>query len=187
MKKLAMTSLLVIAFTAVSIAQQAPLHNGAKKQMMQLHHQDNFTPEQRANLKAKHLTLAFELTDKQQEELIKLFSEEEKMMQEHHQKMSAQKEANKEVNRYSLMNQHMDLKIDHQRKIKDILTEDQYLKWSRMKQGNRKALKGGIHHGKDKGHQCDGTCNLHEKEMKNNKPRKHQLGAMHQQQALRRR
>src|SRR6056300_750795 len=113
MKKLAMTSLLVIAFTAVSIAQQAPLHNGAKKQLMQWHHQDNFTPEQRANLKAKHLTLALELTDKQQEELIKLFNEEEKMMQEHHQKMSAQKEANKDVNRYSLMNQHMDLKIDH--------------------------------------------------------------------------
>ncbi len=184
MKKLVLTTLIAIAVSSVSIAQQAPRSGGMK--MMQMHQQDDFTPEQRATLKAKKLTLALELSDKQQKELEKLFSEEGKMMQKHHQKMKADKEAGKEVNPYDLMNQHMDLKIDHQRRIKNILTEDQYTKWSKMNRhhGMKKAPMGKMlmhhknksakmmHMGAAKDHQCSGDCKMEGKE--------HKKGAMHQ-------
>jgi len=181
MKKLVLTTLLAIAVSSVAIAQHAPRSGGMK--MMQMHQQDNFTPEQRATLKAKKLTLALELSDKQQKELEKLFSEEGKMMQKHHQKMKADKEAGKEVNRYDMMNEHMDLQIDHQRKIKNILNEDQYAKWSKMKmhQGMKKAPKGKMmmhqkakimHKGATKDHQCIGDCKMEGKG--------HKKGAMYQ-------
>ena len=173
MKKIVLTSLLAFALTFVGFAQQAPKAHGMK--MMQMHQQDEFTPEQRATLKAKKLTLALELNDKQQKELVKLFSEEAKMMQKHHQQMKANKEAGKEVNRFEMMNKHMDLKIDHQRKIKNILTEDQYSKWSKMKmhQGMKKAPKGNMMMHKKMMHKKAKAG------MMNNKGGMHQKGQMH--------
>ncbi len=180
MKRLVLTSLFAIALTSISFAQQAQRSQGMK---MQMHQQDNLTPEQNATLKAKKLTLALELSDKQQSELTKLFKEEAAMMQKHHEKMKAQKEGGKEVDRYEMMNRHMDLKIDQQRKIKNILSEDQYAKWSKMKMhmGKKRAPKGKAmlqhkmmtqkaHAGqmktlhvkmKGKEHQCDGNCKMH--------------------------
>lgn len=176
MKKLALTSLLAITFTAVSFAQKAPMHKGSK--MMQMHQNENFTPQQRASLKAKKLTIALELSDKQQKDLTALFTEEAQMMQKHHKTMKAQKEAGKEVNRYQLVDQHMDLKIDHQRKIKQILNEDQYNKWSKMRvKGKSKHVMGNSM----KGHKCDGNCKMHQED------KGHQMNKMHQRQAPMRR
>ncbi len=178
MKKLLLTTLIAITVASVSVAQHAPRSGGMK--MMQWHQKHNFTPEQLATLKAKKLTLALELTDKQQKELEKLFSEEEKMMQKHHQKMKADQQAGKEVNRYEMMNEHMNLQIDHQRKIKNILNEDQHAKWSKMKKAPRgkmmmhhknKSAKM-MHKGAAKDHQCNGDCKMDGKG--------HQKRVMHQ-------
>lgn len=183
MRRIALTSLLAIALITMSFAQQAPKAQGMKMKMMQMHQEDSFTPEQQATLKAKKLTLALELNDKQKSELTKLFKEEAAMMQKHHNKMKALKEEGKKVDRYDMMNRHLDLKIDQQRKIKNILSEDQYTKWSKMKMhmGSNKAPKGKAmmhkkmmekkaHAGKMKGmhskmkgkdHQCDENCKMH--------------------------
>lgn len=107
-------------------------------------------PEQRAELHAKKLTLALDLSTSQQQQVQEVFLAKEA-------ERSARKEDLKQSDsvrrdpqhRYKRMNQRLDAMIAHKNEMKEILTEEQYEKWEKIaaKKGHRPR-----HHKSEKGH-----------------------------------
>ncbi len=120
MKKLLLTLALIAA--GVASAQQG---NAASSD-------ENATqnPEKFAEMQSKRLTLALDLTDKQQKQVYDLAL----------QNMQARKNspARKDVKsmtreqKQDLRLQRMDAMIDHKREMKNILTEEQYERWEKI-------------------------------------------------------
>lgn len=98
---------------------------------------DEFTPEQRAELQTKRLTLELDLNDKQQKELKKLLTEQSKKQEEARAKHKAMKESGKEPTtdeRFAMQSKMMDEKIAFRAEIKKILSEKQMAKWDELKE-----------------------------------------------------
>ena len=98
---------------------------------------DHFTPEQRTELKVKHLTLALDLTDKQQKDLQALFLNDAKQRQQFMAQHKANKDAGKkptEDERFAMMSKKLDSQIAMKREIKKILTAEQYQKFEAQKE-----------------------------------------------------
>lgn len=107
-------------------------HEGGKPGKEQ---KDPLTAEQKAELKAKKLTLALDLTDKQQGELQKLFTENAKEMEKVKEQRRADREAGKKPTaeeRFEMQSKMLDAQIANKRKIKSILTAEQYAKFEKM-------------------------------------------------------
>ncbi|KOS07875.1 hypothetical protein AM493_18780 [Flavobacterium akiainvivens] len=99
-------------------------------------HRDPFTPEQRAELRAKKLTLQLDLTDKQQTELQKVFTTQAKERQTAMEQHKANREAGKKLSpdeRFAMQNRKLENQISAKRELKKILTEDQFAKFEKMK------------------------------------------------------
>jgi hypothetical protein len=99
-------------------------------------HREQFTPEQRAELRAKHLTLELDLTDKQQGELKKLFVANAQEMEKAREQHKADREAGKkptQEERFAMETKKLDAQIASKREIKKILTAEQYEKFEKMK------------------------------------------------------
>lgn len=163
MKKF-ITTLMILAVTAIGFAQQQ--HKGELKKGMHSK-MEKFTPEQMGEMRAKRLTLALDLSDKQQKELTKLFTENASEMKKNMEAKKADKEAGKEMNHYAMMNNHLDAQIATNRKIKSILTEAQFDKYTAM-QGKMKGMMAKRGH-MSNGHQCNGQCKMEGKEGKMHK------------------
>lgn len=96
---------------------------------------EKLTPQQRAELKAKRLTLALDLTDKQQKDIQKLVLDHELIKQEAHDKMKAGREAGKiptADERYTMKSKMLDEKIAMKREMKKILTPEQFTKFEML-------------------------------------------------------
>lgn len=102
-----------------------------------------FTLEQKAVLKAKKMTLELDLTDSQQQELVKVFSDDE-MKKEVAMKGNKSKNntENKEntPNLFAQKNRNLDSKIELNRKLKEILSEEQFKKWKSISSHKKKNL-----------------------------------------------
>ncbi|WP_046756136.1 hypothetical protein [Kordia jejudonensis] len=105
----------------------------------------DLTPEQIAELQTKKLTLALDLSENQQQQVLALATENAKMRQ---QKMEARKAA-KEKNvkptdeeKYAMMNERLDAKIAYKQKMKQILSEEQYERWEKMQARKGKGKRG---------------------------------------------
>lgn len=99
-------------------------------------HHEPLSPEQRAELKAKKLTLALDLTDKQQAELKKVFTSQAKEKQAAMQQHKANREAGKKLapdERFAMQSKRLDAQITTKRELKKILTEEQFAKFEKMK------------------------------------------------------
>jgi len=99
-------------------------------------HRESFTPEQKAELRAKHLTLKLDLTDKQQTELKTLFLANAQEAKKAHEQRKEEREAGKKPSadeRFERTTKRLDTQIDNQRKIRKILTEEQFSKFEKMK------------------------------------------------------
>jgi protein CpxP len=101
----------------------------------------NLTPEQAAELSTKKLTLALDLSETQQKEVMSLQLDRAKKHQEMRKLKAGKKEMTNEE-RFKIKTARMDAQIALKAKMKDILTEDQYKKWEKMSRTRRgKAFK----------------------------------------------
>lgn len=131
MKKL---MLILIALATLQVSAQDQKRTFKKEYA---HKKVEFSPEQTAQLRAKQMTLRLELNDKQQNELSALFLEEAKARQsrkEAFSKLDTPENVKKFSGeaRFQMANAKLDQQINRQRKLKTILTPEQYAKWSKM-------------------------------------------------------
>ena len=112
-----------------------------------------FTPEQRAELQAKKLTLALDLSTSQQEKVQEIYlakAEERKAKKEARSKSDSISRSPEM--RYNRMNERLDAMIAHKKEMKEILTEEQYVKWEKLAAKKEHRSR---HHKGRKGHRHD--------------------------------
>lgn len=111
----------------VGYAQHGHHHKGLK----------DMSPEQVATLETKKLTLALELTEKQQAEIFQLeVANAEFRKAKHEEIKSIRKAGNDEKpstdEKYEFLNERLDRQIAHKENMKGILNKDQFEKWEKM-------------------------------------------------------
>ncbi len=126
MKKIILILLVLVSFIGVS--QE---HKPTRKQVVDM------TPEQMATLKTKKMTLALDLTDKQYNDVYTVNLEhakirKAKMAERKAIRDSGEKEEPTAELLYARKNEKLDNMIAHKRKMKNILSEEQYKKWEKM-------------------------------------------------------
>ncbi|OMP31590.1 hypothetical protein [Mangrovimonas sp. DI 80] len=141
MKKIIlMMAIALIAFQAN--AQQGPRdfqkgNRGDRMGMLQ-----DLTPEQASEIHTKRMTLNLDLTEAQQKQIQVINLEEatyRKAQMEARQNMT-QKPTSDEI--AARMNARLDHQIAYKKKVKNILTEEQYQKWEETKAQYQKQMKG---------------------------------------------
>lgn len=136
-----MKKVLIIGFLllgALAIAQPGPNHakghQGEKHEKMK-----DLTPEQRATLKTKKMTLDLDLTTAQQAEIQKLNEAFEVKKDAFRKERESGKELSKDE-LFAKKSQKLDHEIYQKQQLKTILTEDQFAKWE--KEGSSRKGKG---------------------------------------------
>ena len=129
MKKAVMTLMLLAGLTAM--AQRGP-HGEGKRMAMQ-----DMTVEQIATLQTKKMTLALDLSDAQQKEIQQLNVEnatERKARIEERKAKKEEKEVSKPSadERFAMQSDRLDQAIAHKKKMKKILSDEQFTKWEKM-------------------------------------------------------
>ena len=137
MKKIA--SILVFVF-AVTVTTQAQHGNRRVK----MHKGEKLTVDQRATLGAKRLALALDLDKSQIKKVTHLFKKKGEAMAVRVQKMKTNKANGKKratKNSFDRMNKSLDAKISFQKKMKQILTKEQYAKFLKLKKHGKKKMR----------------------------------------------
>ena len=102
-----------------------------------------FTLKQKAVLKAKKMTLDLDLTDSQQQELVKIFSVDEMKKEVARKDIKSKNRTEDKENTpdlFALKNRNLDSKIELNRKLKEILSEEQFKKWKLISSHKKKNL-----------------------------------------------
>lgn len=127
-----LVSILVLVF-AVTFTTQAQKKRGDR--------QPNLTPEQHTELAVKKMTLALDLSDKQQKQIKPLLMAN---MADRKAAMEKRKEARKEKKRptademYTMQTKRLDKQIAMKRSMKNILNKEQFEKFEKMQKGRKK-------------------------------------------------
>jgi protein CpxP len=126
--------IIVLAFvTAIGFSQERERSQEMREKMKQERQQ--LTPEQRAELNTKRLTIQLDLTEVQQKQMLNLQLE---MAKEHAAKKQEMKNKTEEAGYYEKANSGLDMRKDYQDKMKAILNESQYQNWKEnMKKSKR--------------------------------------------------
>ncbi len=93
-------------------------------------------PEQRAELRAKQMTLALNLNDKQQKDVQKLILERGKKMEQAQAQRKADRAAGKKLTadeRFEMKSRRLDEQIAMNAEMRKILNAEQFAKWETMK------------------------------------------------------
>lgn len=137
MKKTASILLLVFAFTFTTQAQQKKRNK-----------KPNFSIEQRTELAIKRMTLALDLSDKQQDEIKPLLMAQAQDRKAAMKKRKALRDEEKKLSAdelFAMKNQKLEAKIEFKNKMKDILKAEQFEKFEKMakkrKQKGKQMLK----------------------------------------------
>lgn len=154
MKKLAGITIIVLLISFSSNAQQR------NKQQRK---GSDFTTEQIATLKVKQMTLALDLDASQQKEVYAIMKTNAEERKTKMAEMKQNKEKGVELTsdqKFEMQSQRLDKQIAHKAAMKNILSKDQYEKWSskmdnkmmkgknKMAQKNKGAKKGGPNNGR---------------------------------------
>ncbi|KOY51142.1 hypothetical protein [Polaribacter dokdonensis] len=138
MKKIASILVLVFVFTFTSQAQQKRKNK-----------RPNFSIEQRTELAVKKMTLALDLSEKQQDEIKPLLmaqAEDRKTAMEKRKALRDEEKKPTADELFAMKNQQLEAKIEFKNKMKDILKAEQFEKFEKMaknrKQKGKKMLKG---------------------------------------------
>ena len=121
------------AVFAIAIAFSVSAQRGHKG-----HQKIKFTPEQKVTLSIKKMTLALDLSSSQQQKLkpilLEAASKRMKMMEARKGKKGKGKRNKISSDEaFAKMNNMLDQRIAFQNKIKNVLKEDQFEKWQKMK------------------------------------------------------
>ena len=119
-----MKNLLLLIFLGTTLLSFGQQENRQRKMT------EGFSTEQKAMLKTKKMTLAYDLTKSQQEQMLNL---NKKWIQKIESKKSEMKSINKEemssTEKYNHLNAMLDSKIAHQNEVKSVLNKDQFEQW----------------------------------------------------------
>lgn len=114
-----------------------------------------YSPEELAQLQAKKMTLKLDLSEKQQKEMSEVFLEQAKMR--HSKKEAFVKSKDKTAakvwskeERFKMANARLDQKIEMKKKMKSILSSEQYKKWGKMNEKRNRQYKRYAMHSKYK-------------------------------------
>jgi hypothetical protein len=132
MKKLVIVALAL--FTLNGIAQQDGKNRKDRKEMRS--ELRDMSPENIADLKSKKLTLHLDLSESQQKQVHNILLDEAKDMQKIRSERQAdnnEKERPSKEERVEMQNNRLDKAIAIKRKMKTILTPEQYAKFEKMK------------------------------------------------------
>mgnify|MGYP001228697732 FL=1 len=124
MKNLCIIIMVLIGVS--SFAQQKENHKKLMKERAGM----NMTAEEKAILKSKQLTLALDLTERQQEEFQKLYVDraEDKVKRRKEMK-EAVEDSKLKAEAFEKMNTRLDKEIAFQQSIQKILNKEQYMLW----------------------------------------------------------
>ena len=113
------------------------------------HKKSDLTPEQMATLRAKQMTLDLDLNEKQQEQVMAFTLKNVEELK----KMKGERKELSEQEKYELKNKMLDNQIAVKKEMKNILNEEQYEKWQKMRNQRAKKMKQKKmqHHKKQKG------------------------------------
>ena len=146
MKKIILIALVLINIQAIAQERRGEHRKGDRKE--RAHMMKDLTPEQIATLQTKKMTLSLDLTDAQQKEIYKMNlanSKERKAKIEELKKLRESNEKLSKENRYNMMNERLDKQISMKKKMKSILSEEQYQRFERgakqQKMRGKKAVK----------------------------------------------
>lgn len=136
-----MKRLLIIALvfaTALVTAQEGDNRQNKERGERMERYQD-YSPEEIATLQTKKLTLHLDLTKSQQKDIQKLNIENAKEKKAKMEARKSQKEGGElqkpsKEEHYKMMNERLDKQIAMKNKMKNILNEDQFVKWEQMQQ-----------------------------------------------------
>lgn len=127
MKKVMIIFMALTTF-AITAQNTTPERKQTRKEL-----KENFTPEQRAELYAKKMTLELDLNDSQQQKVQQLFLDMAKTK-------PARSENGKEMTdqqKFEAKNAMLDRRIEMKKQLKEILTEEQIAKWEKSKHNKR--------------------------------------------------
>lgn len=132
MKNLLLVLVILISLPMVAAAQNTQRQN----QSASGRDMADYTPEEAATLQTKRMTLLLDLTEKQQVQVQKLFLENATQRQAMREANQAKKQTgvgNKpsKEERFAMQNKRLDNQIAMKAKMKEILTEDQFVKWEK--------------------------------------------------------
>ena len=138
---------LAVLFTLNVAAQDGnERHEKHNKRKMKKEYLQKLTPAQIATLQTKKLTLALDLSEAQQQRVLALNTTqatERKAKMEAHKARKEKGEKPTEAERYQYMNERLDAQIAYKRKMKNILSNDQYERWEKMQARKMKGKKKG--------------------------------------------
>lgn len=138
MKNLIIALLLISC--SVSYAQNHKQEiESLKKEMRQ--NRGDLSPEQMAELSTKKLTLRLDLTETQQKEIHKVELEQAKLRKERSENKTDAESVSKSE-RFEMKTKRLDNQIAFKKKMKSILTEEQYARWEKIKHSKQKGRKG---------------------------------------------
>lgn len=146
-----MKKLVIIALTFVALsanAQERKTHD---------YRRPNFTPQEVAELKTKRMVLDLDLTEDQQKQVAKINLENAKKRQERMATYRSKKEQDQtkptKEERLKMKNDILDHQIETKRKMREILNDKQYEKWSEnLKHKKDKISKRGRKHDRMRRH-----------------------------------
>ncbi len=116
-----------------------------------------YSPEEMAQLQSKKMTLTLDLSDKQQKEMSAVFLEQAKLRQSKKEaylksKDNAEAKTWSKEERFKMANARLDQQIEMKKKMKSILSADQYEKWGKMNEKRGQHSKRYAMHSKNKSH-----------------------------------
>ena len=129
--------IILIAFTTFAINAQ---NKTSEKREHRKEMKENLTPEQKAELRAKKMTLNLDLNDSQQSKVKQLYVEMEKNKPARPENRSEMTDTQK----FEAKNAMLDRQIAMKKQLKEILTEQQLTKWE-MGHKNKCDHKGNKH------------------------------------------
>lgn len=130
MKRLAVALALLVSLSALAQKQHGhSMHKGPKMDM---------TAEQMATLQTKKMTLALDLTKAQQQKVMTLNLDEAEFRKSKWEEMKAKRESGEREKptpeeRFERENARLDHQIAHQEKMKEVLSDEQYQTWKKLR------------------------------------------------------
>jgi len=143
MKKLFAITLTL--FTFLGFAQQMSKEEMKDAMKERLTKRERVSPEKRASIQTKRMALALDLSKQQQSEVESALTAH---FQEEQEKINSQKKSKKDLTedeRHQMLSEKLDAQIALKEKMKNILNDEQYAKYSqmmdrRMQKGPKKGM-----------------------------------------------
>ncbi len=132
MKKIMLIAFALISIQAIAQERRGEHRKGERKQRTSI--LKDLSAEEAATLKTKKMVLQLDLTEAQQKEIHKLNLANAKERKAKGEELKKLKESDKKLSkedRYNMMNERLDKQIAMKRKMKSILSEEQYKRFER--------------------------------------------------------